>query len=136
MSFHKFNAFAGCLKPSSQLEALLPLSPHPLEKVELPKMVYDSIETKPITMSKKQCYSTLSPKFIKLQKESQVHICYVLHSWKRYNKMYVLQMDLTKPTYLLRGTPDKMLYRLSVGLLLISTAFNAYYLLQVHRKYR
>ncbi|CAL7934645.1 unnamed protein product [Xylocopa violacea] len=116
MSFHKFNAFAGCLKPSSQLEALLPLSPHPLEKVELPKMVYDSIETKPITMSKKQCYSTLSPKFIKLQKESQ--------------------MDLTKPTYLLRGTPDKMLYRLSVGLLLISTAFNAYYLLQVHRKYR
>ncbi|XP_076766157.1 uncharacterized protein LOC143433000 [Xylocopa sonorina] len=117
MSFYKFNAFTGTVKPASQLEAVYPLAPNPLQKVDPPNMIFDAIKTKVATSigSKKQGYSTLSPKMIKLQQQYQA--------------------DLTKPTYLLRGGPDKMLYGFSCAMLAITTLLNAYYFTQLLKKY-
>ncbi|PBC31196.1 Cytochrome c oxidase subunit [Apis cerana cerana] len=101
MSFHQFNAFTGRLKQSTQLQALYPLSPKPLEKIETPKMMFDSIKTKIASTSSSlsRHQSTIPPKMKKLQQEWQV--------------------DLSKPSFLLRGTSDLIIYRVTVATTLL-----------------
>ncbi|XP_071864519.1 uncharacterized protein [Bombus fervidus] len=116
MSFHQFNAFTGRLKQSTQLQALYPLSPRPLEKIEPIKMMFDSVKTKPSTvLSGKQNYCTVPAKIKKLQQE-----------W---------QADLTKPTYLLRGGSDKMIVVGLSAFIAIGFISNMYYLLQLKKKF-
>ncbi|XP_033312901.1 uncharacterized protein LOC117212311 [Bombus bifarius] len=117
MSFHQFNAFTGRLKHSTQLQALYPLSPRPLEKVEPIKMMFDSVKTKPVStsLSGKQNYSTVPAKLKKLQQE-----------W---------QADLTKPTYLLRGRSDNMIVAGLSAVSAICFVANMYYLLELRKKF-
>ncbi|CAK9794807.1 hypothetical protein ANTQUA_LOCUS87 [Anthophora quadrimaculata] len=117
MSFHQFNSTTGRLKQSTQLQALSPLLPRPLQKVDLPKMVYDTVKTKPVkTSPPAKSYSTLCPKIAKLQKE--------------------MQADLTKPVYLIRGTPDKILFGLTCVLLLGSCINTAYQFTVLKKKFK
>ncbi|XP_043802176.1 uncharacterized protein LOC122719951 [Apis laboriosa] len=118
MSFHQFSAFTGRLKQSTQLQALYPLSPKPLEKIEAPKMMFDSIKTKIASTSNSisRNHSTIPEKMKKLQQE-----------W---------QADLSKPTFLLRGTSDLIIYRLTIATTLIGFVVNLYYLNELRLKFR
>ncbi|OAD55221.1 hypothetical protein WN48_04978 [Eufriesea mexicana] len=89
--FHKFNAFTGSIQKATQLQALYPLSPRPLEKMQLPKIL-DSIKTQVARTEKlqKSNYSTADPRIVRLQKEFQV--------------------DLERPVYIYRGTKDKIIF--------------------------
>lgn len=53
-------------------------SPKPLEKIEAPKMMFDSIKTKIASTSNfSRHHSTIPPKMKKLQQEWQVCIIYI-----------------------------------------------------------
>ncbi|XP_003689911.1 uncharacterized protein LOC100870212 [Apis florea] len=117
MSFHRFSAFTGRLKQSTQLQALYPLSPKPLEKIEAPKMMFDSIKTKVASTSNfSRHHSTIPPKMKKLQQE-----------W---------QADLSKPTFLLRGTSDLILYRFTIVTTVLGFIINLYYINELRLKFR
>ncbi|KAK1126290.1 hypothetical protein K0M31_004921 [Melipona bicolor] len=116
MSFHQFSKFTGRLKQATQLQALYPLSPRPLEKIEAPKLMFDSIKTKVASTSlSKQHYSTITPKMKKLQQEWQAS---------------------DAPSYLLRGSSDKLIYYFSVVATITSTVVNFYYTCVLMKKFK
>ncbi|KOX72107.1 hypothetical protein WN51_00968 [Melipona quadrifasciata] len=116
MSFHQFSKFTGRLKQATQLQALYPLSPRPLEKIEAPKLMFDTIKTKVASTSlSKQHYSTIPSKMKKFQQE-----------WQASNE----------PTYLLRGSSDKLIYYFSVVTCVIGTVVNLYYTSQLLKKFK
>ena len=93
MPIYQFNSFSNRLGESNHLQPLYPLSTNPLSKSEPPKMIYDSIKTKPARISPPVAsaqMSTLHPKMLK--------------KYKFYQK------NLETPVYLIRGTPDKILF--------------------------
>ncbi|XP_076239374.1 cytochrome c oxidase subunit 7A2-like, mitochondrial [Calliopsis andreniformis] len=109
MSFHEFNPFSGRLRRSTQSQSLSPVLPRPLQSAEVPVMIYDTIKTKPVGAKSTQGnYSTLSPKMAEL--------------YKKY------QADLSKPSYLLAGKRDKIMYAITIALTVATTLANSYYL--------
>ncbi|KAK9307835.1 hypothetical protein QLX08_001915 [Tetragonisca angustula] len=116
MSFHQFSKFTGRLRQATQLQALYPLSPRPLEKIEAPKLLFDSIKTKVASTSlSKQHYSTIPSKMKKLQQHWQAN---------------------DAPTYLIRGTSDKLIYYFCVVATVASTAVNLYYTCKLIKKFK
>ncbi len=98
MPCDQFKSFTGRLKESSQLQPLYPISTNPLNKLNPPKMIWDSIKTKPLktTSTSSAAFSTLDPKLI-----------------AKYKKF---QTNLEKPVYLMGGTPDKILFGITCAL--------------------
>ncbi|XP_018356438.1 PREDICTED: uncharacterized protein LOC108756837 isoform X1 [Trachymyrmex septentrionalis] len=96
MPFYQYNSFTGKLKPSTNFQPLYPISPLPLQKSE-PVIIYDSINTKPLTVTPKSGYctdkpATLSPKM-----------------WAKYKYFgKTLQKDI--PVYLSTGRRDKIIF--------------------------
>ncbi|KAK0175667.1 hypothetical protein PV327_009399 [Microctonus hyperodae] len=103
MPSYEFNQFTGRLKNSGHIQPLYPIKPVPLSKTESPKMIWDTIKTKAVKTDVQQAsgYSTVSPK--------------VLEKMKHYQK------DITKPVFLMGGTPDKIFFGLTCALGVICT---------------
>ncbi|XP_011175365.1 uncharacterized protein LOC105207538 [Solenopsis invicta] len=99
MRFYQFNSFTGRLKPSTSFQPLYPISPLPLQKTE-PVMIYDSIKTKPVTVTPAASYCTEKPRTLDPK------------MWAKF-KHYAATID--KPVYLAGGKKDKMLFLFTVG---------------------
>nr|XP_003706162.1 PREDICTED: uncharacterized protein LOC100882819 [Megachile rotundata] len=115
MSFYRFNSFTGRLTQVSQNQALNPLAPNKLQTTEVPSLIYDSIKTKPVQTAVRRHKSTLHPRMEQLYKK--------------------FQEDMTKPSYLLRGTSDLIIFRICVALTTISLGFSAYYFIELKKKF-
>ncbi|CAD1472768.1 unnamed protein product, partial [Heterotrigona itama] len=91
-------------------------SPRPLEKIEAPKLIFDTIKTKVASTSlSKQHYSTIPPKMKKLQQEWQAS---------------------DAPTYLLRGKSDQLIYYFCVATCVAGTVVNMYYTYELLQKFK
>ena len=101
MPFYQYNGFLSRITESKSLQPLYPLSATPLSKVDPPKVIYDTIHTKPVSTaapagsagmstSTKYTKSTLDPKRLEL--------------YRFYQK------NIHEPVFLKRGTPDKILF--------------------------
>ncbi|KAK0089654.1 hypothetical protein PV325_006077 [Microctonus aethiopoides] len=103
MPSYEFNQFTGRLKNSLHIQPLYPIKPVPLPKTESPKMIWDTIKTKAVKTDVQQTsgYSTISPKVLA--------------------KMKHFQADMTKPVFLMGGTPDKILFGVTIALGVICT---------------
>ncbi|XP_008551005.1 uncharacterized protein LOC103573625 [Microplitis demolitor] len=102
MVLREFNRLAGRLQASAKLHPLYPIKPVPLSKADSPKIIYDSIKTKAVTVDQvvgTASYSTLPPRLVA--------------------KMKKYQADVTKPVFLINGTPDKILFGTTVFLTFI-----------------
>ncbi|CAD6212787.1 GSCOCG00011055001-RA-CDS [Cotesia congregata] len=101
MVFREFNRLAGKLQASAKLQPLFPLRPTPLNKADAPKMIYDTVKTKPVSVDRAATasYSTIPPKL--------------------EAKMKKFQKDTSKPVFLMGGTPDKILF----GITCVLTVF-------------
>ncbi|KAF7992785.1 hypothetical protein HCN44_005129 [Aphidius gifuensis] len=74
MPSHQFDKFTGRLKNSTNFQPLSPIAPVPLQQAEPPKMIWDSIKTKPATiLSGPQAanMSTCCPRVLANQKKFQ-----------------------------------------------------------------
>ncbi|XP_057336743.1 uncharacterized protein LOC130675211 [Microplitis mediator] len=101
MVLREFNRLAGKLQASAKLHPLYPIKPMPLSKADSPKIIYDSIKTKPVTVDRvaTASYSTVPPR--------------LLAKMKKY------QADVTKPVFLINGTPDKIFFGITVALTVV-----------------
>ncbi|XP_029045916.1 uncharacterized protein LOC114877464 isoform X1 [Osmia bicornis bicornis] len=112
MSFHQFNPFTGRLKPATQSQAFYPLAPSKLQIAD-PIMVTESkpksVQSSNVKMAK------ASSRIAELQKK--------------------FQADLSKPSYLLAGTRDVIIYRSCIALTAMSFLANMYYMIQLHKKF-
>ncbi|XP_015601541.1 uncharacterized protein LOC107270745 isoform X2 [Cephus cinctus] len=102
MPFHQFNPFTGRLKQTNHLQPLYPLAPHPLEKAEPPKMLWDSMLTKPAKVGPSvgvARFSKVDPK--------------LLAKYKKFQEPNGI------PVYLKGGPMDKVLVGLTFGLIAV-----------------
>ncbi|XP_014468312.1 PREDICTED: uncharacterized protein LOC106741134 isoform X2 [Dinoponera quadriceps] len=104
MSFHKFNPFTGRLKPATNFQPFYPLKTEQM-------MIYDTIKTKPATITAKADYCTDKPRTLDPK------------MWAKYKHF---QSDLKKPVYLMGGRKDKVLFGITVALIAVSTAQSLY----------
>ncbi|XP_012062726.1 PREDICTED: uncharacterized protein LOC105626025 isoform X2 [Atta cephalotes] len=96
MPFYQYNSFTGKLKPSTNFQPLYPISPLPLQKSE-PVIIYDSIKTKPLTVTPKSGYCTDKPVTL----DSKL--------WAKY-KHYGVILKKDIPIYLAGGRRDKIMF--------------------------
>ncbi|CAL1677910.1 unnamed protein product [Lasius platythorax] len=99
MPFYQFNSFTGRLKPSANFQPLYPLRSEPV-------MIYDTIKTKPLTVTPKSGYCTDKPPTLDPK------------MWAKYKHF---QAALDKPVYLAGGRKDKILFGITVAYLGICT---------------
>lgn len=104
-------------------------SPLPLQKME-PVMIYDSIKTKPLTVTSKAGYCTdkpptLDPKLWAKYKHFQVSVHNDQFQLQYYvDFLYIiscLQAAIDKPVYLAGGKGDKILLGITVALCALGT---------------
>ncbi|XP_011340872.1 uncharacterized protein LOC105281377 isoform X2 [Ooceraea biroi] len=107
MRFYQFNAFTGRLKQSTKFQPLYPVKAEPV-------MIYDTIKTKPVTITPALNYctdkkpATLSPKM-----------------WAEY-KYFASVID--KPVYLAKGAKDKFWFRFTVAYVGLCTLQSFYFI--------
>ncbi|GAB1863251.1 Cytochrome c oxidase subunit 7A-related protein, mitochondrial [Camponotus japonicus] len=106
MPFYQYNSFTGRIKPSANFQPLYPLSPVPLQRTEPPVMIYDTIKTKPVTVTPKSGYSTDKPTSL---------------DPKLYQKFKLFQANMDNPVYLAGGKKDKILFGITVAYIGICT---------------
>ncbi|XP_011878475.1 PREDICTED: uncharacterized protein LOC105567859 isoform X2 [Vollenhovia emeryi] len=99
MPFYQYNSFTGRLKPSGNLQPLYPIKSEPV-------MIYDSIKTKPVTVTPKASYCTDKPPTLDPK------------LWSKYKHF---QAAIEKPVYLAGGKKDKMLFAFTVAYVSVCT---------------
>ncbi|XP_012222344.1 uncharacterized protein COX7AL2 [Linepithema humile] len=99
MPFYKYNSFTGSIKPSTNFQPLYPISPRSLQKSE-PVIIYDTIKTKPLTITPKSGYCTDKPRTL---------------DPKLWAKFKHYQAIIDKPVYLAGGKKDKLLFGFTVA---------------------
>ncbi|XP_018311067.1 uncharacterized protein [Mycetomoellerius zeteki] len=90
MPFYQYNSFTGKLKPSTNFQPLYPIKSEPV-------IIYDSIKTKPLTVTPKSGYCTNKP----LTLDTTV--------WKKY-KLFGEALRKDMPIHVSGGRKDKLLY--------------------------
>ncbi|XP_050449998.1 uncharacterized protein LOC126850751 isoform X1 [Cataglyphis hispanica] len=106
MPFYQYNSFTGRIKPSTSFQPLYPLSPIPLQRTEPPVIIYDTIKTKPVSVTPKSGYCTDKPPTLDPK------------MWAKYKHF---QAVIDKPVYLAGGKKDKILFGVTVAYLGLCT---------------
>ncbi|XP_043271016.1 uncharacterized protein [Venturia canescens] len=103
MPSYQFNHFTGRLRESTHFQPLYPISATPLHSADPPKMIYDTIKTKPATAGSARSWSSTVQEGKLPEKMLKTMVAY--------------QKDVEAPIFLIKGTPDKIMFGMScVGL--------------------
>ncbi|XP_018406936.1 PREDICTED: uncharacterized protein LOC108783016 isoform X2 [Cyphomyrmex costatus] len=108
MPFYQYNSFTGKLKPSTNFQPLYPIKSEPV-------VIYDSIKTKPVTITPKAGYCTDKPPTLNPK---------LWAKYKHYGE--ALQKDI--PVYIAGGKSDKIIFGLVCATVGICT-LNSFYVI-------
>ncbi|KAL0101964.1 hypothetical protein PUN28_018491 [Cardiocondyla obscurior] len=108
MPFFNYNQFTGRLKTSTNLQPLYPIKSEPT-------IIYDSVKTKPVTVTPKANYCTEKPRTLSPQ------------IWAKF-KHYQNALNADVPVYIAGGRKDKALVLFTAAYIGICTVQSAVFI--------
>ncbi|XP_043480208.1 cytochrome c oxidase subunit 7A-related protein, mitochondrial-like [Leptopilina heterotoma] len=112
MPFFKFSHFTGRLTENNRLLPLNPIKPVPLDTAEVPPIRFDTVKTQ---AAKSAAPSSAGGSSVANNPD------YARLNPKNHAFMKKLQADLEAPVYLAKGTPDKILFGITVAIVVIAS---------------